>query len=35
LGHSVSEARARAYRAIEQIRFPGMQYRTDIGSANE
>jgi len=29
-GESVIEARARAYAAVEQIDFPGMQYRTDI-----
>lgn len=29
-GGSVIEARARAYAAVEQIHFPGMQYRTDI-----
>lgn len=29
-GPSVMEARARAYAAVEIIRFPGMQYRTDI-----
>ncbi|MGB3633871.1 MAG: phosphoribosylglycinamide synthetase C domain-containing protein, partial [Rubrobacteraceae bacterium] len=29
-GPSVIEARARAYAAVEQIHFPGMQYRTDI-----
>ncbi|WP_235401359.1 phosphoribosylamine--glycine ligase [Rubrobacter aplysinae] len=29
-GESVIEARARAYAAVEQIHFPGMQYRTDI-----
>ncbi|MDW8140777.1 MAG: phosphoribosylamine--glycine ligase [Candidatus Bipolaricaulota bacterium] len=33
LGDSVNEARARAYTAIEKIRFQGMQYRRDIGSA--
>jgi phosphoribosylamine--glycine ligase len=31
LGPSVAEARERAYRAIEHINFPGMQYRRDIG----
>src|ERR671914_887179 len=29
-GPSVIEARARAYAAVEQIHFDGMQYRTDI-----
>jgi phosphoribosylamine---glycine ligase len=29
-GESIIEARARAYAAVEQIHFPGMQYRTDI-----
>ena len=29
-GPSIMEARARAYAAVEIIRFPGMQYRTDI-----
>ncbi|QIN78651.1 phosphoribosylamine--glycine ligase [Rubrobacter marinus] len=29
-GPSIMEARARAYAAVELIRFPGMQYRTDI-----
>jgi len=31
LGDSVKRAQARAYRAIESIRFDGMQYRRDIG----
>jgi phosphoribosylamine--glycine ligase len=31
LGDSLRLARARAYRAVESIRFPGMQYRKDIG----
>jgi phosphoribosylamine--glycine ligase len=31
LGDSVKMARARAYAAIEGIRFDGMQYRKDIG----
>ncbi|MGB3683797.1 MAG: phosphoribosylamine--glycine ligase [Rubrobacteraceae bacterium] len=30
IGPSIMEARARAYAAVEQIHFPGMQYRTDI-----
>lgn len=29
-GTSIIEARARAYAAVEQIHFDGMQYRTDI-----
>jgi phosphoribosylamine---glycine ligase len=29
-GASIIEARARAYAAVEQIHFEGMQYRTDI-----
>lgn len=32
LGHSAATARAHAYRAIDPIRFEGMQYRRDIGS---
>jgi phosphoribosylamine--glycine ligase len=31
LGDSVRMAQARAYRAIESLRFEGMQYRRDIG----
>ena len=31
LGDSVKMARTRAYEAIDQIRFAGMQYRKDIG----
>jgi len=31
LGDSVRVARARAYRAVDAIRFEGMQYRKDIG----
>ena len=31
LGDSVKIAQARAYRAIESLRFDGMQYRRDIG----
>jgi phosphoribosylamine--glycine ligase len=31
LGDSVKRARARAYEALEGIRFEGMQYRKDIG----
>jgi phosphoribosylamine--glycine ligase len=32
LGPSAAEARARAYQAVERIRFEGAQYRTDIGA---
>jgi phosphoribosylamine--glycine ligase len=31
LGDSVGMARARAYKAVDAIRFDGMQYRKDIG----
>jgi phosphoribosylamine--glycine ligase len=31
LGDSLRLARTRAYKAVESIRFPGMQYRKDIG----
>ena len=31
LGDSIRMARARAYEAVERIRFAGMQYRRDIG----
>ncbi|HVU01579.1 MAG TPA: phosphoribosylamine--glycine ligase [Polyangiaceae bacterium] len=31
-GCSLREAHARAYAAVEKIRFPGMQYRRDIGA---
>ena len=31
LGDSVRMARTRAYQAVDRIRFPGMQYRKDIG----
>jgi phosphoribosylamine--glycine ligase len=31
LGDSVKMARARAYEAVERIRFPGAQFRRDIG----
>ena len=30
-GATVAEAREKAYRNVEKIRFEGMQYRTDIG----
>ena len=33
LGESVGEARDRAYRAVEQIELPGVQYRQDIALA--
>ncbi len=32
-GTDLAGARARAYRAVERIRFAGMQYRRDIGAA--
>jgi phosphoribosylamine---glycine ligase len=32
VGPSFDEARRRAYKAVEQISFPGMQYRKDIGA---
>jgi phosphoribosylamine--glycine ligase len=31
VGDSFDEARKRAYAGIERVRFPGMQYRRDIG----
>jgi len=31
LGDSVKMARARAYEALDRIRFDGMQFRKDIG----
>jgi len=31
LGDSLKMARARAYEAVDQIRFDGMQFRRDIG----
>jgi phosphoribosylamine---glycine ligase len=31
LGDSVKQAQARAYEALADIRFDGMQYRRDIG----
>jgi phosphoribosylamine--glycine ligase len=31
LGDSVKMAQKRAYEAVSQIRFDGMQYRKDIG----
>ncbi|MCE9637520.1 MAG: phosphoribosylamine--glycine ligase [Planctomycetes bacterium] len=33
LGDDVEAARKRAYEAVAKIRFPGMQYRTDIAAA--
>ena len=33
LGDTVAAAREKAYAAVAQIRFPGMQYRTDIALA--
>ena len=35
LGASRSEARARAYAAVEQIGFEGAQYRSDLGATGE
>jgi phosphoribosylamine---glycine ligase len=32
LGPSVSEARAKAYEAVELVSWPGMQFRTDIAA---
>jgi phosphoribosylamine--glycine ligase len=32
IGRSLAEARDRAYKALEGIRFPGMVYRRDIGA---
>jgi phosphoribosylamine--glycine ligase len=32
VGSSFDEARRRAYKAVEKISFPGMQYRKDIGA---
>ncbi|TAH38640.1 MAG: phosphoribosylamine--glycine ligase [Planctomycetota bacterium] len=32
LGDDLNSARRRAYSAVEQIRFPGMTYRRDIGA---
>lgn len=33
LGKTVSEARRRAYQAVDRISFPGMHYRKDIGAS--
>jgi phosphoribosylamine--glycine ligase len=35
IGHSIRDARARAYEALERISFRGMQYRTDIAKGVE
>ena len=32
LGSSVSDARAKAYEAVQALSFPGMQFRTDIAA---
>jgi phosphoribosylamine---glycine ligase len=32
LGPTIAEARARAYQAVEQISFEGMQVRSDIAA---
>ena len=31
LGDSVKMAQKRAYEVVDQVRFDGMQYRSDIG----
>jgi phosphoribosylamine--glycine ligase len=31
LGENVRVARRRAYEAVSEVRFDGLQYRTDIG----
>jgi phosphoribosylamine--glycine ligase len=31
-GPTIAHARTRAYAAVEQISWPGMQYRTDIAA---
>jgi phosphoribosylamine---glycine ligase len=31
-GHSLEQARERAYRQVRHVRFPGMRYRSDIGA---
>ncbi len=33
VGDALADARARAYRAVERISFPGMRYRTDVAAA--
>ncbi len=35
LGPTIAEARARAYRAVSHITWPGMHYRHDIAAASE
>lgn len=35
LGNNYAQARARSYEAVENIRFAGAQYRTDIGEKAE
>jgi len=35
VGGSFAEAREKIYKAIDSIRFDGMQYRTDIGRVEE
>jgi len=32
-GRTMTEAREKAYRNVERIRFQGMHYRQDIGAA--
>ena len=32
MGSTLAEARARAYAAVDEIRWPGAQYRSDIGA---
>ena len=33
LGDDLATARRRAYESVEQVRFPGMSYRNDIGAS--
>jgi len=35
LGATVAEARRRAYGAIDELHWPGMQYRRDIAAVEE
>jgi phosphoribosylamine--glycine ligase len=35
LGETIDEARVNAYEAVQQIRFDGMQFRTDIAADQE
>jgi phosphoribosylamine--glycine ligase len=35
VGDDLTEARAAAYAAVEQISFPGMKYRSDIAARAE